>query len=442
MGNPTMPLPVQVLDIVNVRMTFRKAKVPLLEAVSFRDKGRAYAEIFALGRINECVILQTCNRVELYLVTPEGENVARKLSDYLANRADAMRDEALKAIETALNHEALMHLLHVASGLDSMIIGENEILSQVWNAYLEAESFKAAGPILRTAFKKAVSVGKRVRTETSISRGPSSFGAVAVKLAESLLGGINGRNVIVIGAGEMGTCVAKALARHKPHAIFVANRTYDRAVKLAEEVGGKAIKFDMLEEALVEADVAICTTAAPHYVLTRDSVCRILERRRRNSDLLIIDISNPRNVEKSIKELAGVKLYDIDDFQAIVERSLEEKRKSMEKALEIVEKELPSLFKELKEQSVRELISRIVSRAEDVRKEELARALKMLGSIGDRERKVIGDLTNAILKRILLPMVESLKAAALNDDEQLIEETVKLFGVENVSLLKWSGANG
>ncbi len=437
-----MPLPTRALDIVNVRITFRKAKVPLLEAVSFRDKSKAYAEVLALGHIDECVILQTCNRVEFYLVSREGENIARKLSEYLANRAGVMREEALKAIETALNHEALLHLLHVASGLDSMIMGENEILSQVWKAYLEAESFKATGPILRTAFKKAVSVGKRVRTETGISRGPSSFGAMAVKLAESLLGGINGKSVIVIGAGEMGTCVAKALARHKPYAIFVANRTYDRAVKLAEEVGGKALKFDMLEEALVEADVAICTTAAPHYILTRDAVCRILERRNGNSDLLIIDISNPRNVEKSIKEVTGVKLYDIDDFQTIVEKNLEEKRKGMEKALKIVEEELPLLFKELKEQSVRELISRIVSRAEDMRKEELTRALNMLSSIGDRERKVIDDLTHTILKRTLLPIVESLKAAALNGDEQLIEETVKLFGVENVSLLKWSGANG
>jgi len=442
MGYPTMPLPTRVLDIVNVRMTFRKAKVPLLEAVSFRDKSKAYAEVLAFGQVDECVILQTCNRVEFYLVSREGEALAKKLSEYLANRAGAMREEALKAIETALNHEALAHLLHVASGLDSMIIGENEILGQVWNAYLEAESLNATGPILRTAFKKAVSVGRRVRAETGINVGPSSFGAMAVKLAESLLGGIDGKSAVVIGAGEMGTRVAKALARHKPHAIFVANRTYDRAVKLAEEVGGKALKLDMLEDALVEADVAICTTAAPHYILTRDDMCRILERRHKNDDLLIIDISNPRNVEKSIKEVSGVKLYDIDDFRAIVERNLEEKRKSMERALEIVEEELPLLCRELKELSVRELISRIVSHVEGVRKEELTRAFNMLDSVDGREQKVIDNLTRTLLKRVLLPIVERIKAAALRDDEQLIEGAVKLFGVENVSLLKWSGANG
>jgi glutamyl-tRNA reductase len=437
-----MPLPTRALDIVNVRITFRKAKVPLLEAVSFKDKSKAYEEVRAFGEIDECVILQTCNRVEFYLVSREGESIAKKVSEYLANRAGAMREEALQATETALNHEALMHLLHVASGLDSMIMGENEILSQVWNAYLEAESFEATGSILKTVFKKAISVGKRVRNETGINRGPSSFGAVAVKLAESLLGGIDGKRVLVIGAGEMGTCVAKALARHNPHTIFVANRTYDRAVKLAGEIGGEALRFDKLEDALLEADIAICATAAPHYILTRDSICRILKRRQGKSNLLIIDISNPRNVEKSIKEVRGVKLYNIDDFQAIVERNLEEKRKSAEKALEIVEEELQLLCKELREQSVRELISRIVSRAEDMRKEELARTFNMLSSISDRERKVIDNLTRAILKRTLLPIVESLKAAALNGDEQLIEETVKLFGVENVSLLKWSGANG
>jgi len=433
-----MALLARTFDIVSVGVTFRRARIPLLEAVFFEDKGKAYEEVRSLGEVDECVILQTCNRVELYLVSGRGEAVAERATELLARRAGALGEEVRRAIETNLNREALRHLLHVASGLDSMVLGENEILRQVWEAYLEAESLDAAGPVLRTVFRRALSAGKRVRSETDISRGPSSLGAVAVRLAESLLGGIDGRQVLVIGAGEMGTCVAKALARHRPHAIFVANRRYERAVRLAREIGGQALRFDRLEEALSGTDVVICATAAPHPILTRDVVRRVVEGRRGRGDLLIIDISNPRNVEGSVREIEGVRLYDIDDFRTMLERGLEGRRRSVERALEIAEEELQLLCKELKELSVRELISRIVSRAEEMRREELARALDMLGPVGDREREIIDNLTSTLLKKALLPVVENLRSAMLRNDERLVEELVRLLGVEDASLLKWA----
>ncbi|MEM2953385.1 MAG: glutamyl-tRNA reductase [Candidatus Bathyarchaeia archaeon] len=431
----------QTLDIINVRITFKKARVPLLEAVAFNDKRRGISEIFALGDVKECVVLQTCNRVELYIVSGEGKDMASKISEYLAGRAGAMREEALRAVEFSLNHDALMHVLKVASGLDSMVIGENEILGQVWKAYLEAESLKAVGPVLRTVFKKAISVGKRVRNETSLSRGTASMGSVSVKLAESLLGGLNGKNILVIGAGEMGTCVAKALARHKPNAIFIANRTYERALRLAEEISGKALRFDKLEDALMDADIVICATSAPHYLLTRETICKILKQRQNKKGLIIIDISNPRNVEKSIKDLDEVKLYDIDDFQAIVERNMEEKQKSVEKALKIIEEEFPLLCRELKAQSIRGLISQLLLRAEEIRKEELLKALNRLNGVGEKERQVVEDLTRIIVKRMLMPMIENLRAAALNDEKQIIDSVVRLFGLENFEVSKWSGAD-
>lgn len=430
----------QPLDIINVRITFKKARVPLLEAVAFNDKPRAISEIFTLGDVKECVVLQTCNRVELYIVSSKGEEMAKKASEYLAGRAREMREEALEAIEFSQNHEALTHLLKVASGLDSMVIGENEILGQVWNAYLEAESLKAVGPVLRTVFKKAIRVGKRVRNETGISRGTASMGSVSVKLAESLLNGLDGKNVLVIGAGEMGTYVAKALARHKPNAIFIANRTYERALRLAKEISGKALRFDKLEDALIDADMVICATSAPHYLLTKETVSKVLKQRQSPRSLLIIDISNPRNVEKSIKELDEVKLYDIDDFQAIVERNTEEKRKNVEKALKIIEEELPLLFRELKVQGVRDLVSQLLLRVEEMRKEELSKALNMLNGVGEKEKRVVDDLTRTIVKRMLMPMIENLRAAALSNEKQMIDSAARLFGVENF-VLKWSGAD-
>jgi len=401
-----------------------------MEAVAFKDKKSALTEIRFIANVDECVLLQTCNRIELYAVSKDGEKTVKMLSEYLIKRAGTFVEEVSKAIEVSLNQDALKHILRVASGLESMIVGEDQILSQVWDAYLEAESVGAAGPILKTVFNRAVSVGKRVRNRTGINKGAISIGSAAVELAESLLGNLNGKKVLVIGAGETGTLVAKALARRCLSAIFVANRTHERALKLAEELCGKAAKFDRLEEALVDADVVICSTSAPHYLLTRELVCGVMRQHRNQSNLMIIDISNPRNVEESIQDIEGVKLYNIDDLQSIAERNKEERQNSIEKASKIIDEELPLLERDLKAQSVMSIVSSLFLRAEKVRKKELMKALNMLGNIDEKKRKVIADLTYILLKQTFVPIIENLRIAAMNDDRQVIDAAVKLFGRE------------
>ncbi|MEM0254254.1 MAG: glutamyl-tRNA reductase [Candidatus Bathyarchaeia archaeon] len=438
MDGPSSMLSAIPIDIINVRVTFKKARVPLLEAIAFRDKAEALREIRLLWGVREAVILQTCNRVELYLVASDGLSIANKAMEYLASRAGAMKDEALKAVEVSLNHDALRHIMMIASGLDSMVVGENEILGQVWDAYLEAEAAGATGPVLRTVFSKALKVGKRVRNETNISRGAVSVGSIAVRLADSILGGINGKNILVIGAGEMGTSVAKALSRYRPNAIFIANRTYERAVKLAEEVSGKALRFDKLDEALIEADVVICATAAPHYILTHEKVTKVMANRSANKSMVIIDISNPRNVENSVREIKGVSLYCIDDLQPIIERNLEERKRSVEKAISIVEEELPILCRELKAQMIRDCISRLMMKVEETRKEEVSKALNMLGEISDRERQIIEDLSGILVKKLFMPLVENLREAAIKGDKEVVETAAKLLGLELFSIFEWS----
>jgi glutamyl-tRNA reductase len=401
-----------------------------MEAVAFKDKKSALTEIRFIANVDECVLLQTCNRIELYAVSKDGEKTVKIFSEYLIKRAGTIAEEVSKAIEVSLNQDALKHILRVASGLESMIVGEDQILSQVWDAYLEAESVGTAGPILKTVFNRAVSVGKRVRNRTGINKGAISIGSAAVELAESLLGNLNGKKVLVIGAGETGTLVAKALARRCLSAIFVANRTHERALKLAEELCGKAVKFDRLEEALVDADVVICSTSAPHYLLTKELVCDVMKQRRNRSNLMIIDISNPRNVEESIQDIEGVKLYNIDDLQSIAERNKEERRKSIEKASKIIDEELPLLERDLKAQSVMNIVSSLFLRAEKVRQRELMKALNMLGNIDEKKRKVIADLTYILLKQTFVPIIENLRIAAMNDDKQMIDAAVKLFGME------------
>ncbi|MBT0158364.1 glutamyl-tRNA reductase [Candidatus Bathyarchaeota archaeon A05DMB-2] len=418
------------INIVNVRITHKTARVPLIEAVAFRDMRSALKAIRSMDNVEECVLLQTCNRIELYIVSEKGEKVAEMAKDLLAKKAGAMAEEASKAIECSLNGDALRHILRLTSGLESMVIGEDQILNQVWDAYLEAESAKTAGIILKHLFMRAMSVGRRVRKETDINKGAVSVGSAAVELAESLLGKLDQKKVLVMGAGEMGTLVAKALARRCLKPIFIANRTYARAVKLAEELSGSAVKFDKLEEALVDADVVICSTAAPHYLLTKDLVAKLMKQRQNKNDLIMIDISNPRNVEKATQEVEKVKLYDIDDLQLIAEKNKRKRQRSMEKASKIIDEELILLNRDIKIQTVRDIVSFLFSRAEEIRQKELAKALKMLGDVDEREKKIIEDLTFILLKQTYAPIVENLRSAAKDDDKKLIEVAIKLFGME------------
>jgi len=417
------------INIVNARITHHKSRVSLIETVAFEDLKSSLTELYSMDNVDECVILQTCNRTELYIVSKDNENTAKMINDYLMKRCGTKSEEAARAIEVSLNQDALKHLLTVASGLESMVVGEDQILGQVWGAYSTAESANTVGPILKTAFTRAVSVGRRVRNETDINRGAVSIGSVAVELAETLLGDLNGKNVLVMGAGEAGTLVAKALARCCPNAIFIANRTYERALKLAEELKGKAVKFNRLEEVLKDADVVICSTAAPHYLLKKEPVCKIMKQRSNRSGLMIIDISNPRNVEESVQDIDGVKLYNIDDLRGIAERNKEKRQEKAEKALKIIDDALLLLEQDLKAQSVSNIVSSLFSHAEKIRQKELMKAHNMLGKLDDKKRDVIDDLTFEIVEQTLVPIVENLRKAAMNNDKQMIDVAVKLFGV-------------
>ena len=398
-----------------------------MEAVAFKDKEKALAEICSIENVEECLILQTCNRIEIYAVTEDGKNTLNLVKDYWVKRTVEHTEEASKAIETSVDNDAFDHLLRVTSGLESMVIGEDQVLNQVWNAYVEAENAKTVGPILKHLFNRAMTVGRRVRNETGINKGAVSIGSAAVELAVNLLGNLEDKKILVMGAGEIGTLVAKALARRCLSPIFIANRTHDRAVKLAEDLSGQAVKFDQFEEVLVDADVVICSTSAPHYLLTKEMLSKLMKQRTNHNDLVIIDISNPRNVEKSVQEVAATKLYNIDDLQLIADKNKQERQKNIEKAVKILDEELVILNKDMKSFSVRLIISSLLSHAEEVRQKELATALGMIGDVDEREREILDDLTSILLKQTFVPIVENLRLAAKNGDTQLIDLAVKLF---------------
>ena len=398
-----------------------------MEAVAFKDKEKALDEIRSLKDVEECLLLQTCNRIEIYVVTEDAEKAVNLVKDYWVKKAMAHTEEAINAMETSIDNDAFNHLLRVTSGLESMVIGEDQVLNQVWNAYLEAENAKTIGPIINHLFNRAMTVGRRVRNETGINKGAVSIGSAAVELAVNLLGNLEDKKILVMGAGEIGTLVAKALARRCLSPIFIANRTHERAVKLAEDLSGQAVMFNQFEEVLVDADVVICSTSAPHYLLTKEMVTHLMKKRTNKDDLLIIDISNPRNVEKTVQEVARTKLYNIDDLQLIAEKNKQEREKSIDQAVKILDKEVVILNQDMKSFSVRLIISSLLSQAEEVRQKELATALGMIGDVDEREREILDDLTSILLKQTFVPIVENLRLAAKNGDEQLIDLAVKLF---------------
>jgi glutamyl-tRNA reductase len=304
--------------------------------MAFEDIKSSLVELCSMANVDECVILQTCNRTELCLVSKDGEGTAKKISDYLTKRCGD-KSGAAEVFEVSLNQDALKHLLSVASGLESMVVGEDQILGQVWNAYLKADSAATAGSVLKTVFTRAVSVGRRVRNETEINRGAVSIGSVAVELAETVLGDLDGKNVLVIGAGEIGTLVAKALARCRPNAIFIANRTYERAVKLAEELKGKAVKFSRLEEVLKDADVVICSTAAPHYLLKKEPVCSIMKQRSNHSGLMRALLAQGVHTKYEIPEILKEKQEELGLDAQGIEVIYGEPLSSDERIAEIIE---------------------------------------------------------------------------------------------------------
>ncbi len=420
----------KTVNIVNVRMTHKTAHVPLLEAASFKDKAKAYTEIRSLEGVLEVVLIQTCNRIELYLVSEDGYRTLKAAEEYLSNHASNHTAKARIAIEYSLNHNALNHLLRVASGLESMVIGEDQIANQVWNAYLEAEKANAVGPVLSLLFNRAVNVGRRVRRETGINKGAVSVGSAAVELAENLLGSLNEKKILVMGAGETGTLVAKSMSRRCLSPIFIANRTYERALRLADELCGKAVKFDKLNEVLVDADIVFCSTSAPHYLLTNEIVSKLIMTRENKNDLIVIDISNPRNVEEDIKELPHVKLFNIDDLTSIAERNKQERQKSVHEAFKIVDHEVCVLETAVRADSVREIVSELLSQIETSRQRELAKALNMMSGLNKRQRKIVSDLTSILLKQMFLPVVQNFRNAAANNETELIDTATRLLEIK------------
>lgn len=424
------PVKEEMSAVVNLRFTYKKVPVTVLERLTFKEPRKILKEIHALGHVDECVILQTCNRVEIYAATSKRHllECAKGIAEYWRQRSRLDEDGFYQKLEKSFNSGALTHLLRLTSGLESMIVGEDQILGQVQKAFEEAMKCGTIGRFLKISFEKAIKTGKKVRLKTRINEGAVSVGSAAVELLEESLGGLRDKEIIIIGAGETGGLVGKALASRKHAVIFVANRTYERGVRLASMLGGHAVRFDKVRDLLTTVDAVIVATAAPHYVLTRGIVQGVLEKRA-GKELFIMDLSHPRNVEEEVANLPNVKLRNIDDLRGIAERNLEMRRREIKKAEAIIRDELRRLELMLKRERAEPLISALCSKAEEIRRKELKKALRMLGEIDDKQRRVINDLTLVLIERVLHHPILNIRKAALNDDVNMISVAQRLFNL-------------
>ncbi len=327
-----------------IGLSHHTAPVTLRERFAFSE-ARVPATLQTLresGLVDEAVILSTCNRVELYVATTvEPRRAFASLSDYLTHCHD-YRDPLTDEFYTLVEPQSLEHLFRVACGLDSMVLGETEILGQLKKAYDVALGLKSTGPVLNKAFQKAFNVAKHVRTETNIQRGSISVGSVAVDLAEKIFSSLQDRQIMVIGAGDTSEKTARALLSRGAKSIIVSNRSYDRAAALATELGGRAIHFDHWGMEFEPIDIVISSTSAPHYVLDRAKLEELM-RARRNRPLLLIDIAVPRDIDPAVNFLDNVYLYNIDDLQTIAEDSLRQRKEEMARCEAIIQEKARSL---------------------------------------------------------------------------------------------------
>ncbi|MDN5347787.1 MAG: glutamyl-tRNA reductase [Clostridia bacterium] len=380
--------------------------------------------------IEGCVILSTCNRTEVCTAAASQKAALEEAAGFLSERCGLSSEELKNYLYNYTMADAVRHLFRVAAGLDSMILGEAQVLAQVKEAYELALAAGATNGVLNTLWQQAIMVGKRVRTETKIDHNTVSISYAAVELARQVFGELRGRSVLVIGAGKMSTLAAKYLKSNGVTTVLVSNRSFEKAKALAEEIGGQAFRLDALAEILPAADIVISCTAASHFILRASQVQAALEQRG-GRPLMLIDIAVPRDIEPATGELPGASLYDIDDLQQVVLNNLTERQKAANQAEKIIEEEVHAFLRYLGSLNVVPTITALKEKAEYIKRAELARAFNRLGPLSEREKKIIGSLANSIVNQLLHEPIIALKAMAATPEGPLYNQALqRLFNLQ------------
>lgn len=381
-----------------------------------------------LPEIREAIILSTCNRVELYANVTDPAQASVSVRTFLSEFHGIQRNSLEHSLYIYDDIDAVRHVFRVASSLDSMVVGEPQILGQLKDAFDLALSKKTTGILLNKLMKKAISVAKRVRTETKIAENAVSISFAAVELAKKIFTDLSKRVFMLLGAGEMAELAAKHLISSGVREVLVSNRTFERACELAEEFHGRPVKFEEFIQEMVRTDIVICSTGAPHYILAKSQMQKVMKERKQRQ-VFLIDISVPRNIDPAINELDNVYLYNVDDLQGVVDANMFERKKEAEKAENIIAEEIMTFLKWLVSLDSVPTIVALREKAEEVRKEELERLFHKIEGIGEKEKEAIEYMATAIMNKLIHPPTAALKEDSENKD--ILVATIKrLYGIE------------
>ncbi len=409
-------------NIINARVTFRNSPIHVLEKFTFKDLDSAYESFRKHSGLKELVILQTCNRVEIFGSTDKPS--MQKIKKTWASLAGLEEMAFKENFEVSEDTEVCEHLLRLTSGLDSMVVGEEQILGQVKDAIIQAKEMRTSGEYLNMLFDKAIKIGTRVRNSTGINKGTISVGSMAVKLAEENIDDLKSKKILLIGTGEAATLVAKSLEKRDYH-FYVTSRTMERSKAFAETVGGEPIGFEEIMKGFSNYDVLFVATVAPYFLVTFDRIKDAMKSKK--DGMMILDLSNPRTVDEKVATIHGIKMMNLDQIAEMVDKNMRYRTNQKNSAEKIISEEIQVLEAHMKRLEIEPVVKEIFKDIDVRRSKELEKALRMLGETDESKVKIIDDLTKAIVEGIISTPMNNLRKASEQSNDDLLKAATKLF---------------
>jgi glutamyl-tRNA reductase len=419
----------QHLHVLNARVTYRNAPIHLLEKFTFKDLDYAYKTLLGKDALKECVIIQTCNRVEVFATGKNSDE--HKLIDGWASLVGLHNKDFEGTVEISKDKDVVLHLMKLASGLDSLVIGEDQVLGQIKRAFEFSRRNRYAGFQLSLIFDKAIKVGSKVRTSTSVNKGSLSVGSMAVNMAEEHFNNLKDKCIMLIGSGEGASLIAKSLKQRDINFI-ITSRTFERAKSFAATVAGMPISFEDALEMFNKVDLIFVSTTAPYYLVTYDRIQSAMNSRKEG--MMIFDLSNPRTVEDKILTINKVNLINLDQITEIVEKNIRSRKNEIEPAEKIIDNEMKSVDIVLKRKRADPIVVSVFKSVDTIRDRELQKALSILGKkISSEEARIIEQLSHALVEGILSAPMNNLRKELEMDDqhkEDMMKIVARLFKYE------------
>ena len=420
-------------NLILVGVNHKTTPVEIREKLAFSPVKieASLSQLVSTPEIIENIILSTCNRVEIYARVENTDRGIQLLQNFICDYHGIARGNLDQYFYSYCDNQAVEHLFRVSASLDSMVLGEAQILGQVKDAYSTARSFSSTGMVLNQLFEKAFNVAKKVREETGISERGVSISSAAVELSKKIFEDLENHSVMLVGTGEMAELAAKHLISYGVKTVYVASRTYERAAALAQSLNGCALDFESFKEEIHKADIIITSTAAPTFIINEEMMLTAIQKRK-NKPIFLIDIAVPRDISPEVNELENVYLYDIDDLQNVVNANMEERQKEAENAMEIINQEVTKFNNWFSTLDAVPTIIEMRNQAEDMRVSELDKTLKNMEHLSLTDKEAISQLTQSLVNKILHKPTINLKKKTQSHDGHIYLKAIRdLFHLDD-----------